>query len=247
MKYSHEQRDRSYQRLQDLGKPVDYAGHSFDNFDLRPFLDQTLPGLVFPEDQPRALEYGTGTGPGACYLAARGFQVDAIDISPTAIALARTFADERNLRIRYEVQDICRWTGPPEAYDLVVDNFCLHCLVADAQRGTALGIVRSVLKPQGYYLIGTAVYRADYDFGADHFDPQTGIVYRKVGDEPQGYDDAVLLADGWYFPRVRKVRPQQLRIELEQAGFRVLRQDGGRVLCDKASAGCVSCNARPLS
>jgi 2-polyprenyl-3-methyl-5-hydroxy-6-metoxy-1,4-benzoquinol methylase len=235
MKYSDVQRDTCYQRLRELGKPVDYAGASFENFDLRPFLELMIPGLKFPIARPRVVEYGTGTGPGACFLAARGFQVDAIDLSPTAIELARKFAAERNLDIRYEVADICRLSDRSPVYDLVIDNFCLHCLVTDEQRSSALAAVHSMLKPTGYYLIGTAIFRADRDLGKDHCDPRTGTRYRKVGAESHDYEDAVLREDGWYCPRTRYVRADDLKSELVQAGFRVLYQDGGRVLCDKAS------------
>jgi SAM-dependent methyltransferase len=235
MKHSDVQRDTCYQRLRELGKAVDYAGASFENFDLRPFLELMLPGLTFPTARPRVLEYGTGTGPGACYLAARGFQVDAIDLSPTAIELARKFAAERKLDIRYEVADICRLNGRSQVYDLAIDNFCMHCLVTDEQRTSALAAVHSMLKPAGYFLIGTAIFRADRDLGQDQFDPRTGIRYRKVAADARGCDDAVFRDDAWYFPRSRYVRADDLRSELARAGFRVLYQDGGRVLCDKAS------------
>jgi len=38
------------------------------------------------------LEYGCGTGAAACFLAAQGFRVDAVDLIPQAITLARRFA-----------------------------------------------------------------------------------------------------------------------------------------------------------
>lgn len=52
------------------------------------------------------LEYGCGTGAAACFLAQRGFQIDAVDLVPDAIAMARQFAAERGLAIRFAVQDI---------------------------------------------------------------------------------------------------------------------------------------------
>ncbi len=244
MKYSDVQRDTCYQQLRELGKAVDYAGGSFENFDLRPFLEQMLPGLTVSTTRPRVLEYGTGTGPGACFLAARGFQVDAIDLSPTAIELARKFAAQRNLDIHYEVADICSLICQSPVYDLVIDNFCLHCLVTDERRRSALAAVGSMLKPSGYFLIGTAVFRADRDLGEDQCDPRTGIRYRKVGADAHGYEDAVFRDDGWYFPRTRYVRADELKSELAQAGFRVIYQDGGRVLCGKATGQAPATDSR---
>ena len=70
----------------------------------------------------------------ATFLAARGFVVDAIDISPTAIALARRFAAERGLTISFAVGDIARLEPTDATYDLVVDNYCLQHLVPDDER-----------------------------------------------------------------------------------------------------------------
>lgn len=235
MKFSYQQQEARYQRLRSLGRAVDYAGESFDNFDLRPFLEEVLPGLTFSTDHPRALEYGTGTGPGACFLSARGFQVDAIDISPTAIDLARKFAAQRSLRIHYEVQDICHLRGRQERYELVVDSFCLHRLITDEQRRNALAVVRSVLIPKGYYVIGTVIFQNARSLSEDEkYDETTGILFRQLGADSQGYEDAVQRSGVWYAPRARHVDPKVLESELVQAGFQVLRQDGGKVLCGTA-------------
>src|SRR5262245_56909808 len=177
MYHQHAEIEGSYRRL--VGSPVavDYAGRSFDDFDLREFLTACLGTMQFADPQPRVLEYGTGTGPGACFLAARGFQVEAIDISPTAIAMARRYAAERGLEIRYEVADICDFTACDVAYDLVIDNYCLHRIVADPARRRVMQNVRRLLKPSGYYLLGSVVYREGRDYGAEWLDPQTGILY----------------------------------------------------------------------
>ena len=233
MKYAYDSQERRYQSLRALGTAVDYAGRSFDQFDLRPFLEQVLPTLMFSTPRPRVLEYGTGTGPGACFLAARGFQVDAIDLAPTAIELARAFAAQRRLEVNFEVRDICSLGDRKETYDLVIDNFCRHRLITDEERRRAAGVVREALKSTGYFIIGTVVYRADRVLGEDRYDPATGILYRKLATDSHDYDDAVCWADGWRAPVARHLCAERIRAELECSGFRVLRQDGGRVLCDK--------------
>ena len=55
----------------------------------------------FAVPNPQALEYGSGTGPGALYLAERVFQVYAIDIIATATELVRWLARQRALDIQY--------------------------------------------------------------------------------------------------------------------------------------------------
>lgn len=232
MDYLYEQNEARYRRLQTAGKAVDYAGGSFEDFDLRPFLEAVLPRMTFSAERPRAFEYGTGTGPGACFLVARGFVVDAVDISPTTIALARRFAEERRLTVSFAVCDIRRMPLPGSLYDLAVDNFCLQHLVGDGERRRALAMARSLLKPCGYFVVGTVPYRAGRDFGTDRFDPSTGIVYQRLAADPGACETAVRIGAEWFVPWRRLVlSPELLRADLERAGFRVTHQDGARCLC----------------
>jgi hypothetical protein len=113
----------------------------------------------------------------------------------------------------------------------VVDSFCLQRVVDDADRAKALQTVRSLLKPSGYFLVATTLYREDRDFGGDLFDSQTGIRYRGVGEHKETFEDAVWMERGWYVPIRRYVRAHELRSELEASGFQVLHQEGGRVVC----------------
>jgi SAM-dependent methyltransferase len=234
--YRYRESEASYWRLRATRSPVDYAGRSFDDFDLRSFLDSALRSMVFSDLRPCAFEYGTGTGAGACFLAARGFEVDAIDISPTAIALAQRFASERHLKVAFAVADITRMTPPGPLYDLVVDNFCLQYVIREDERHQVLRTVRDLLKKDGYFVIGTVPYRDGRDFGPDRFDPSSGIVYRRLPVDSAPCEEAVLFGGEWFAPWRRLVlRPEALRLELEAAGFRVLHQDGARCLCDRAS------------
>ena len=229
---SHRQRENeaSFRRIERIGEAVDYAGRSFEQFDLRPFLEVALGRMTFAAEHPRAFEYGTGTGPGACFLAARGFVVDAIDISPTAIALARRFAAERGLTISFAVGDITQLRPAGVAYDLVVDNYCLQHLVGDDERRRALATARSLLAPHGYFVVGTVLRRADRDFGDDHYDPSTGIIYRRIEGDPG--PDAVRIGSEWRVAWRRIVpSPDALGEELRRAGLHVIHQDGARCLC----------------
>src|SRR6266480_1036748 len=233
MDYRYEENEASYQRLEKTAdKATDYAGRSFEDFDLRPFLEMVLPRMKFSGERPRTFEYGTGTGPGACFLAARGFVVDAVDISPTAIAMARRFADERRLTVSFTACDIRSMIPPGPVYDLVVDNFCLQWIVTDGDRRRTLATVRSLLRPSGYFVVGTVPYRASRDFGTDRFDPSTGIVYRRLPVDSGVYESAVRDGAEWSVPWRRLVlSPGLLRDELERAGFRVTHQSGACCLC----------------
>jgi hypothetical protein len=117
---------------------------------------------------------------------------------------------------------------------LVIDSFCMQRLVADNERGAALANIRSILKRDGRFLIGTAIYRDGREFGRGVFDARTGILCEEVDGDAGTYEDAVKLNGRWYFARSRLVRPEVLRREVEAAGFAVLWQEGGRVICAPA-------------
>jgi len=222
--------DGRYRALAGSPAPVDFRGRPFADFDLREFFDELLPRLTRPA-APTAFEYGTGTGPCACYLAARGFRVDAIDASPAAIELATRYASELGVEVRFEVADIVRLPPRRRRYDLVVDGFCLHNILSDNDRRRALATAGSLLRPGGYLVVGTSVFEPERDYGDDIRDKDTGIVYSPLPESPAAYADAVRLDGAWFYARVRHVRSDELRRELETAGFDVLEQRGGRVLC----------------
>ena len=137
MKYYYREHLLGYQRLKAEGKTAWGELHgrrSFEDFASRAFLEEALPMLTFSSPHPSALECGCGTGPGACFLAQRGFRVDAFDLVPAAIEVAREQARLRGLDIHYDVTDICQLSGEGRRYDLIVDSYCLQCIVTCADR-----------------------------------------------------------------------------------------------------------------
>ena len=251
MKYYYREHLLGYERVEAEGKTAWAEIHGevgFDNFPSREFLKSALPRLSFAASPPAALEYGCGTGPGACFLAGKGFQVDAIDLIPTGIEIAKQVAKERNLDIRYEVQDICELPREGKAYDLIVDSYCLQCIVMDAEREKLFSTVRGRLRPNGYYVVSTAIFDQDglrreqvhdegtgivYNRYRDNLliDPKRGIVYLMLDERPEGYEPVARIGGTWCLPTRRHLTPPALKVELEAAHFRVLFQDGGNLIC----------------
>ena len=237
----------AYRRIAREGKTAWgdlHGGAGFDSFAHRAFLERTLPTLPLAADpeQTRALEVGCGTGPGACFLAARGYRVDGVDLIPEAIALARRFAADRGLDVRYAVADVCALgplpAGEAPPYDLIVDGYCLQSVATDEDRARLFAAVRARLKPAGFYLVATAMYDPLREYGPDGlYDAATGVAYGPVWDAPDAYESAVRIGDRWYQPNRRHLTPAALAAELEGAGFRVLRQEGalgGEAVCARA-------------
>jgi SAM-dependent methyltransferase len=255
LKYYYREHIQGYDRIRAEGKTAWAELHDrqgFENFASRAFLEMALPQLSFPAVRPSALEVGCGTGPGACFLAARGFQVDAIDLIPTAIEIAREQARLRGLQICYAVQDVTRLPHQGKQYDLIVDSYCLQGIVTDADRRRVLSAVRARLKPEGYYLVSSAMFDPDRFHADERFaDEETGIVYHRYGEdgiiEPEvgivyarldgdrgEFEDVVRVGGPWYLLNRRHHKAPALRAELEAAGFHVRYQDdayGGNLIC----------------
>ena len=229
---------RRYRLLARSGEPTQYA-----HFSSRGFLEEVIPRLCLGRDRRRVLELGTGTGPGAIYLAERGFDVHAVDLIPEAIVEARRIASDRGLEVRFEVMDVTRIPRHGPAYDLIVDSYCLQGIVLDADREAVFLAVKARLRPGGYYLVSSAMYaavrhRADrqvvdrrsgrvfdrYD-EASLFAPDTDIFYEPY-DGKERVDGSIRVNGSWYYPFRRYRTAPRLRAEVESYGFRVLLQNG---------------------
>jgi len=258
MKYYYREHIAGYEQVKAEGHLAWHSrfnGKPFDDFPTREFLEYALPRLELAEARPRALEIGCGTGVGACFLAERGFQVDAIDIIPAAIEIAREVAAERHLDINYQVQDVCDLPLQGSPYDLIVDSYCLQAIVFDEERARVFAAVRARLRPGGYYLVSTAMFDKErfreretvtderssivYHRYGDRglIDAATGIAYVELEESPDRYERTAQIAGAWYLPSRRHHRPLALKAELEQAGFAVLYQGGDygeNVICTLA-------------
>jgi SAM-dependent methyltransferase len=122
-------------------------------------------GLVRPG---RALDLGCGHGRNAAHLAAAGFTVDAVDLSPTAIEWAR----ERTTDVRFLCGDA--FTLDLGEYDLVYDSGCFHHLPPH-RRISYLSLLDRCLKPGGH--LGLACFAAG-EMGSETPDED---LYRQSG------------------------------------------------------------------
>src|ERR1700677_945354 len=103
----------------------------------------------------RALDLGCGPGRNALYLASHGFEVDAVDLSPVAIAWARERAREAGADVGFRCGDAFALSAAaPSAadlsgqYDLIVDSGFFHHL-APHRRISYLALRARLLAPGG--------------------------------------------------------------------------------------------------
>lgn len=74
------------------------------------------------------LELGCGTGANAVHLACRGFEVTAVDASPTAIERARTRAEDTGALLRIVLADVYEFAETAGSFDLVFDAGFYHAV-----------------------------------------------------------------------------------------------------------------------
>lgn len=88
---------------------------------------EELVALIVRENRgtaPRIVDLGTGSGVIAVSLAAemRDAQVEALDISPVAVAVTRENASANGVGVKIREEDIFAWVPASESYDVVVSN-----------------------------------------------------------------------------------------------------------------------------
>ncbi|WP_438354860.1 SAM-dependent methyltransferase [Microbacterium sp. CJ88] len=136
-----------------------------------------------------ALDLGCGEGGDALWLGAHGWTVTAVDISSTALGVARTRAEQLELddRIDWIRADLASW-NPTVEYDLVTAAF-LHSPV-ELARETILRRAAAAVAPGGTLLVvghGAFPPGSDHEHDADAPPLPT----------PDEVLDALELPDGW--------------------------------------------------
>ncbi len=99
-----------------------------------------------------ALDICSGTGNNAVYLAEHGFTCYGIDISPTAVGLARDKAGSRGTACHLSVGAASQLPYPDSDFNLVFDRGCFHSMPPEIRQRFIRGVHR-VLKPNGKYLM----------------------------------------------------------------------------------------------
>ncbi|WP_316520633.1 class I SAM-dependent methyltransferase [Kitasatospora brasiliensis] len=136
-----------------------YADRSAERPFFAPKPDENLVSCLerglLPPAPGRALDLGCGAGRNAIHLASLGFEVDAVDLSPTALAWAEERAREAGVAgagLRFHRASIFEAELPHTRYDLVYDSGCLHHLPPHRRVGY-LALLDRVLAPGGHFAV----------------------------------------------------------------------------------------------
>ncbi|MEB3032554.1 class I SAM-dependent methyltransferase [[Mycobacterium] nativiensis] len=100
------------------------------------------------------LDVGCGEAAISMYLAERGHTTVGIDLSPTAIDLARAEAAERGLtNATFEVADISSFGGHDGRFGTIVDSTLFHSIPVEAREGYQRSIVRAAAPGASYFVL----------------------------------------------------------------------------------------------
>lgn len=106
-------------------------------------------GVVAPCD---ALDLCCGAGTNPVYMAKKGFDVTALDISDKAVEYAREQTHEVGVKINFLVANFLRLPFRSDVFDFAFDFGCFHH-VEITDRPTFIKGVHRILKSKGSYLL----------------------------------------------------------------------------------------------
>ena len=168
------------------------GGLNWNNPTPNPALSRLLDSLP---GRSNCVEFGCGEGYQAHFMASRGHLVTAIDLSPSAIAMAirQTMKDYPVTFLAGDVTDAASLHLPPATYDLAVDIGCLHMMTEDEDRTGYLELVRSVLKPGGRFFLQEGLRNGDIEPKPEKSGKhEAGSLEPSAGDLPR----TIITADG---------------------------------------------------
>jgi ubiquinone/menaquinone biosynthesis C-methylase UbiE len=116
----------------------------------RPLLvEYVKKGLV---KKGKALDLCCGAGTNTVYMAKKDFDVVAIDISPTAIKIAKKKAQQGRVSIDFLMESFTDLSFEDEAFNFVFDMGCFHHVEVQDRAKFIKGVFR-VLKKEGIYML----------------------------------------------------------------------------------------------
>lgn len=110
------------------------------------------------------IDLGCGTGADAVFLAKRGFDVTAVDVSPIAIERARSRAEQHDALIRFVLGDALKFGQTAGTFDFVFDRGFYHAIRQTNITGF-LDMLWRITRPGTIYLSLSGAPREETDDG----------------------------------------------------------------------------------
>jgi cyclopropane fatty-acyl-phospholipid synthase-like methyltransferase len=114
--------------------------------------------------QGRVLDVGCGTGEHVMLAASHGAEAMGVDVAELAIERARAKAQQRGIRVTFEVGDALHLERLGRQFDVITDSGVFH-VFDDEERPVYVNSLRSALRPGGMYYLMCFSDRQPGDWG----------------------------------------------------------------------------------
>jgi SAM-dependent methyltransferase len=149
------------------------------------------------------LDAGCGFAELSLALAAEGYTVVGIDLTPTAIAAATKAAQERGLtNASFEQADITSFTGYDGRFNTIVDSTLFHSLPVEGREGYLSSVHRSAAPGASYFVLVFA----------------KGAFPVEMEPKPNEVDEDELRAAVSKYWKIDEIRPAYIHANIPQVG-----------------------------
>jgi SAM-dependent methyltransferase len=225
MKKPYEGHEFVYRRLKKKGLHSWNEGQRIKGKSIDPETKRFLTDVLAQPWAPkggRVIELGCGTGPILRWICKRDFSGLGIDISKTAIAMAKE--QSKGLNVRFKQADICRTdVGRFGKFDLAVDGHCLHCIIRPKDRKVFLRNSFKLLKKGGLFIVMTMCSPADRKIFSNLYKKQkliNNIIYLPF-DKAGEYEGFLTINGRDYIPTRKIPHWKSILSEISDAGFKI--------------------------
>lgn len=119
-------------------------------------LSRRLIQRVEPDRTARIIDIGAGASTLVDGLLAAGYEsLTVLDLSATALTLARQRVGSAATAVRWQAADVLAATFAEGSYDVWHDRAVFHFLTDDADRARYVAQVRRAVRPRGYVIVAT--------------------------------------------------------------------------------------------
>lgn len=165
------------------------------------------------------LDAGCGEAAVSIYLAERGFTTVGLDLSPTAIELARAEAATRGLtNVSFDVADISDFGGYDGRFGTIVDSTLFHSMPVELRDGYQRSIVRAAAPGASYFVLV-------FDAGKM---PANGPAHPVTADELRAAVEPYWVIDDIRPARIHANVPEEMAHMVEFAGGDLRDEPKGR-------------------
>ncbi len=225
MKKPYEGHEIAYKKMKEKGirswDENQGAGRKEIDSDTKRFLADALAQPWVPKGG-RAIELGCGTGPILRWICRKNFSGLGIDVSKTAVAMAKE--QSKGLNVRFKQADICSINvGRIGKFDLVIDGHCLHCIIQPEDRKKFLENSFKLLKKRGVFIVVTMCCPSDRRIFSNLYSEQKLInhtVYVPY-DKAREYEGFITFNGRDYIPTRRVLHWKSILSEIRKQDFKI--------------------------